>query len=290
MYEAFPAAGAPGGEEPRAVLRPKAAKNILVRSRLPGGGYAANPYTGCEHACRYCYAAFMDRYAGRPEPWGRYVDVKTWEKLGAVRLEGKQVFLSSVTDPYQPAEARCGRTRALLEELKGTGCRLSVLTKSDLVLRDLDLIREFPNAVVAWSVNTLDEEFRADMDRGAPIGRRLEAMRMFHDSGVHTACFIAPIFPCITDLPALFGALRGIADEIWLDGLNLRGPNRDAVLDYIERRWPGFLPVYQAFALGGDRTCWAGISDEIAALAEEHPARVVSFLKEDRPAASSAGT
>lgn len=77
-----------------------------------------------------------------------------------------------MTDPYQPCEEKFGRTRAVLEQLKGSGVRLSIATKSDLVLRDLDLIRTFPDARVSWSINTLDERLRADMDKAAPVEKK----------------------------------------------------------------------------------------------------------------------
>lgn len=108
-----------------------------------------------------------------------------------------------MTDPYNPQEEIYGRTRALLTELQGSGVKLSIATKSDLILRDLDIIKTFPNARVSWSVNTLDETFKADMDKAVSIERRLAAMKAFHDAGVRTTCFISPIFPGITDVKAI---------------------------------------------------------------------------------------
>lgn len=257
----------------------KDVKDILVRSRLPGGGYSANPYVGCTHGCRYCYAAFMTRYAGHSEPWGEFVDVKNWDDISRPeRYAGKPVFLSSVTDPYQPAEARYGRTRQLLGQLRGSGCRLSVVTKSDLIVRDVDLIASFPDAVVAWSLNTLDDDFRRDMDRAASVSRRLDAMKMFHQAGVRTACFIAPVFPCITDIPALLEALAGRCDEVWVDKLNLRGPNRRVVLDYIACRWPGLLPLYRYIYDEGGKDYWIGLDAQIRDQAAGFPGAVKSFI------------
>lgn len=86
--------------------------------------------------------------------------------------------------------------------MQGSGCTVSIATKSDLVLRDLDLIKTFPNAYVSWSTNTLDEQFKNEMDSAVSIERRLATMKAFHDVGVRTTCFISPIFPSITDLPA----------------------------------------------------------------------------------------
>ena len=83
-----------------------------------------NPYVGCTHACRYCYASFMKRFTGHPEPWGTFLDVKRWPEIRhPERYAGKELFIGSVTDPYLPQEETFGRTRALLEQLKGSGVR-----------------------------------------------------------------------------------------------------------------------------------------------------------------------
>ena len=141
-----------------------AATMISIRDySLPVADYSVNPYIGCAHGCRYCYASFMKRFTGHTEPWGSFVDAKYWEPIrNPGKYRGKELFIGSVTDPYQPCEEKYGRTRALLEEMQGSGCSVSIATKSDLVLRDLDLIRTFPDARVSWSINTLDESFRKD--------------------------------------------------------------------------------------------------------------------------------
>ena len=155
-------------------------KSVMTKSNLPVADFSVNPYVGCAHACKYCYASFMKRFTNHPEPWGSFVDVKMWPEIkNARRYAGKEAVLGSVTDCYQPYEAKYKRTRVLLEQLQGSGISVSIATKSDLVLRDLDLIKTFPNARVSWSINTLDEDFRREMDRGVSIERRLEAMREF---------------------------------------------------------------------------------------------------------------
>ena len=105
------------------------------------------------------------------------------------------MFFCSVTDPYQPLEKKYGRTRALLEQFQNTGISLSISTKSDLILRDLDLIKTFPGAHVSWSINTLDEAFRKEMDRAVSIERRLAAMKQFYEAEIETTCFISRFFP-----------------------------------------------------------------------------------------------
>ncbi len=225
-------------------------------------------YDTCLNGCKYCYASFMKRFTNHPEPWGGFVDVKRWPPIkNPARYAGKELFLGSVTDPYQPVEARYGRTRALLEQMRGSGCAVSIATKSDLVLRDLDLIRTFPNARVSWSINTLDESFRRDMDDAAPIARRLEAMRAFHEAGVRTTCFISPIFPGITDVPAIIRRAKDHCNLIWLENLNLRGGYKKTILDYIAARYPSLSPLYEAIYARGDRGYWAALDEELRAFA-----------------------
>ena len=162
-------------------------QSVMTRSSLPVGGYSVNPYVGCPHACQYCYASFMKRFTGHTEPWGTFLDVKHWKPIADPhRFDGERIVIGSVTDGYNPYEEYYGRTRLLLEQLRGTTAEILICTKSDLVLRDLDLLREFPRVTVSWSVNTLDEAFRADMDRAVSIERRLEAMRQVYEAGIRT--------------------------------------------------------------------------------------------------------
>lgn len=232
-------------------------RSVLTRSNLPVSDYSVNPYVGCTHACRYCYASFMKRFTHHPEPWGEFLDVKYWDQIkNPEKLRGKELFLGSVTDPYLPEEESYCRTRSLLEELQGSGIRLSIATKSDLVLRDLDLIRTFPNARLSWSINTLDEVFRADMDRAVSIERRLRAMKAFHEAGVRTTCFISPIFPGITDVEAIIERAKGMCNLVWLENLNLRGAYKPVIFDYIRTQYPHLLPLYEEIYNQNQREYW----------------------------------
>lgn len=245
------------------------AKSILLKSNLPVCDFSANPYVGCSHACRYCYASFMKRFSGHDEPWGQFVDVKRWKPLkNARKHDGQQVFVGSVCDPYLPEEAEYGRTRALLEELVGSGMEVSIQTKSDLVLRDIDLISQLPGARVGFSINTLDEGFRSDMDAAVPLARRLAAMKELHDAGIRTTCFISPIFPGITDVPAIIEAARDRCNLVWLENLNLRGGYKADILGYIAEKRPDLVPLYDAIYQKGDRAYWRELDAEVRAYAE----------------------
>ncbi len=245
-------------------------KDVITKSNLPVCDYSVNPYTGCEHACKYCYACFMKRFTNHPENWGEFIDVKFWQTIkNPNKYNGKELFIGSVTDPYQPIEEKYKRTRALLEELQGSGAILSIATKSDLILRDLDLIKTFPNTRVSWSINTLAEQFKNDMDKGVSIERRLAAMKAFHNAGIRTTSFISPIFPEITDVKTIVKRARNDCNLIWLENLNLRGTFKPAVMMYIKTKYPELLPLYTDIYTKGDNSYWQVLDSELQSFAKE---------------------
>ena len=118
--------------------------------------------------------------------------------------------------------------------MQGSGINLIITTKSNLVTRDIDLIKTYPNPLVAWSINTLDEEFKKDMDSAPTIKSRIEAMKQVHDAGIRTNCFISPIFPGITDVFTIIEKIKDFCDYIWLENLNLRGTFKPTIINYIK--------------------------------------------------------
>ena len=180
--------------------------------------------------------------------------------------------------PSEKSEEEYRRTRAVLEEMQGSGCSLSISTKSDLVLRDLDLIRTFPDARVSWSINTLDESFREEMDNAVSIERRLAAMKAFHDAGVRTTCFISPIFPGITVPEEIIMRAREQCNLIWLENLNLRGGYRKTIMDYIAARHPELMPLYDAIYVRKDRSYWHELDMRLREFAEKEG---LPYLRDD---------
>ena len=223
-------------------------KSVMTRSNAPLGGYAVNPYVGCPHACKYCYASFMKRFTGHTEEWGAFMDVKLWPEITNPRkYAGQKVIIGTVTDGYNPLEETYGRTRKILEELKGSGADILICTKSDLVLRDMGLLQEINRKnrlTVSWSVNTLDESFKDDMDAAVSIERRLAAMKQVYDAGIRTVCFISPVFPGLTDIEAIFERAKDRCDLVWLENLNLRGGFKKTVMDYVAEKHPELTPLY----------------------------------------------
>jgi len=202
------------------IVRETPAKAILSTSRVYD--YALNPYTGCEHACSYCYARFMKRFTGHKEPWGEFVDVKiNAPALLAVEVGRKKrgiVWVSGVCDAYQPLEAHYELTRRCLAILVGEGWPVRVQTRSPLVLRDLDVFRGASDLEVGFTVTTADDGIRRLFEPRAPaIGERLRALDELHRAGVRTFAMIAPMLP---GAKGLAQQLAGKVDYLLVDRMN----------------------------------------------------------------------
>jgi DNA repair photolyase len=182
------------------------ARSILTQSSgfIDTFDYTLNPYSGCTFGCSYCYAAAFVRDQGRRESWGQWVRVKenALELLRKQRrkpLDGVAIYLSSVTDPYQPLERELGLTRAILEELATYHrVRLVVQTRSPLVTRDLDLLRRFPAVQVNMTVTTDDETVHKVFEPTcASIERRLAAIAAVQLAGIATCITLTPLLPVV---------------------------------------------------------------------------------------------
>lgn len=245
-------------------------KSILTKTNVPIGDYAVNPYVGCAHGCKYCYASFMKRFTNHKEPWGDFVDVKYWDLIkNPNKYKDKILMFGTATDPYQPLESKYKRTRALLMELKDSGIKLTISTRSDLILRDLDLIKTFKGARVSFSINTLDEDFKKDMDKAVSVERRINAMKELYKNGIYTSCFISPIFPEITDVKKIINKTKKFCNFVWLENLNLRGDYKYRILNYIKTKYPKLLSLYEDIYNNGDRTYWESLNNELKKYAKE---------------------
>lgn len=243
------------------------AKNIMTKSPVHNG-YTASPYAGCAHNCLYCYASYLKDWTGHEqEKWGSYIDVKNWEPLTdkqKSKLHGAEIFISSATDPYQPIEVKYERTRRLLEQLVGVGANVLVVTKSNLVTRDIELFKEL-DATVALSINTLDEDFKNDMDKSSSIHEKLDTLETLYNSGIHTVCFVSPIFPAITDVPAIIQAVTGKCDAVWIEHLVLNGDYKGPVLYYIRTHYPEYYWIYDEIFNKGNLSLWWKFDDYMQA-------------------------
>jgi len=217
------------------LIREIHAKTILSKSQV--SDYAVNAYVGCQHACVYCYAKFMKRFTGHQEAWGAFVDVK----VNAAELLAKEiakkkrgrVWISGVCDAYQPLERKYQLTRKCLEVLVRNEWPVRVQTKSPLVLRDLDILKQGGDVEVGFTITTADERMRKIFEPGAPpVMKRIEALMVLHRAGIRTFVMIAPLLPGAEGLPEL---LKDSADHALVDRLNYH--YADAVYKKYGMQW-----------------------------------------------------
>ena len=266
-------------EQPEIKVNHIETKSVMTKSNTPIGGYSVNPYVGCPHACKYCYASFMKRFTGHTEEWGTFMDVKDWPEIkNPKKYTGQKVIIGTVTDGYNPLEETYKNTRRLLEELKDSGADILICTKSDLVLRDLDLLKEInenSRLTVSWSINTLDEEFKDDMDAAVSIERRLAAMKEVYAAGIRTICFISPVFPRITDIEAIIDRTKDQCDLVWLENLNLRGGFKADIMKYISDKHPDLVPLYDEIYNKKNRSYFEALEKKAEELAKKYDCRFV---------------
>lgn len=199
--------------------------NIKSRTILnPGNGfmsdydYTLNPYSGCTFGCTYCYAAFFTRRPEEKAQWGEWVKVKV-NALALLRKErinpliGKTIYISSVTDPYQPVDKKLKLTRELLKELSEYHKPNLVLqTRSPLVVRDIDLLSKIGTVQVNMTVTTDSEDVRMAFEPTCPSNKvRLEAIREVHEQGIKTCITMTPLLPV--------KAPRAFADDLLKTGV-----------------------------------------------------------------------
>jgi DNA repair photolyase len=223
--------------------------------------WTINPYRGCTHSCHYCFARAFHTYLdlGIGEDFSSKIVVKTnvaevlRRELASRRWAGETIAMGTATDPYQHCEGRYKLTRQILRALVDFRNPLSLLTKSTMILRDLDLFRELNEVApvtVSMSVGMLDESIRRVVEPGTPPGRRrLEILGRFAEAGIRTGVLVAPILPGLTDdeehldevLEACAETGVGYAVPIVL---HVRPTIRDHFMPWVQQTYPWLYPRY----------------------------------------------
>jgi DNA repair photolyase len=233
-------------------IRQKACKTILNRTTI--SDYSLNCYTGCTHGCVYCYARFMQRFSPHPEPWGKFVDVK----INAVEVLMRQlrratpgeVFVSSACDGWQHIEAEWQLTRRCCELLLEHGFSVNVLTKSQLVLRDLDVFSG-SDAGIGVTVTTLDERLRRLWEpNSSSTEERFRIIKRARRERLKTTIMFGPLLPFLSDSQSSIDSMFGRAaeldvDVIWVDALNPRPKVWPSVASLLHQRFPDMLDPYK---------------------------------------------
>jgi DNA repair photolyase len=207
------------------------AKSIYTRTKLPGVQYTINQYVGCGHRCVYCYARYMSRWK-EYGPWGTWIEVKTnAPELAKEKIYG-EITMSSVSDPYQPIEKETMLTRKVLNNMN-KDTELSILTKSDLVLRDIDILKKFKNLNIGLTVNCFPEKIRKILEPNAPPNeRRINVLKKLKEEGINTFCFISPVIPELTEVRKTLCETKSHVNYYIIEVLNTRlgGENLKKVL------------------------------------------------------------
>jgi DNA repair photolyase len=242
------------------------AKSIITKSNLDVD-YVINPYVGCQHACVYCYARFMKRFTNHLEPWGEFVDVKINAPelipQNTYKYKGKSIMLSSVTDPYLPLERHYKLTRQILEKLIPLEPELFVLTKSDLILRDIELLKQFKHCGAGFSISTLDDNLRAEIEPAAsPIQDRILALKVLKNAGIRNFVFLSPMLPYLTDYKKIIQELKPIVDFFMFENLNLRGSMAGPVFEWLAKKHPELLRKFMEAYKPGN-TYWDEIEKDL---------------------------
>lgn len=261
------------------IIKEVEVNDYLTKSNLPASDYVINPYVGCPHGCKYCYASFMKRFTGHEEDWGTFIDIKRSEKkINLNKISKKSVFLSSVTDCYNPLEEKYCLTRSILEQLVSSDCYLSISTKSKLILRDIDLLKQIKNLTVSMSINTLDEDFRRDMDNASTIEDRLNTLEYLHNNGIHTVLFMSPIFPYITEWKEIIEKSKDYIDEYWFENLNLRGQYKSYIMTYIKEKYPRHYNDYVDIYMKNNKVYWHNLAKEINDYCEKNNIKYINYF------------
>lgn len=225
------------------------AKEILSKCGIPGIDYVINPYIGCRFGCAYCYASFMGRFIGGKTigDWGEYVyakvnapDLLRKEVIKKLRNKGKgmEVFMSSVTDPYQAVEAKYKLTRKCLEvladyEFEGI---MSILTKSVLVTRDINVLKRFKHITVGLTVTSTDDGISRYFEKYAPpVSDRFRALKELNEAGIRTYAFLGPLLPHFVaqsdELEKVFKKLEEVGTkDLFIEHINLSSYIRNRLL------------------------------------------------------------
>ena len=254
------------------------AKSCMTKSKITD--YAINPYVGCLHGCKYCYADFIKKFQNIRENWGDFCYVKiNCPELLKKELEKNKpghIWLSSVTDPYNFIESKYKLTRKILEIIFNSHYKnkftIEILTKSCLVERDFDLINKL-NAELGMSVNNLDNDVSKILEPKAssPISR-INTLKKAKQKGIKVFGFIFPVLPGITDLERLFKELQ-FCNYVWVELLNTRKSVLNKLVPMIKNYFPDKLKNFE-FAIKDKNKYCKNIKEQVKSLEKKYKLKV----------------
>lgn len=253
-------------------------KTCMTKSKITD--YVINPYVGCQHGCKYCYAVFIKRFRGIKEKWGDFC----YPKINCPELLKKElgknkpghIWLSSVTDPYIPLEGKYKLTRKILEIIanhpRKNKFTMEILTKSALIKRDFDLLKKL-KAKVGCSMNTLDEKTARIIEPlASPPKERIKVLKEAKEEGIKVYGFISPLLPGITKLDELFRELR-FCDYIMIELLNTKPSVLRRLIPVIKKNFPEKVKDFE-FAINNYNQHYKDIKKEAKILKKKYKLEV----------------
>ena len=273
------------------------AKSVINAVKGMPFKWSANPYRGCYHGCRFCYARRSHRYLEEDGVghWGSRIYAKVnapaivRQELAKRTWRHERVAIGTVTDPYQPLEGRYRLTRGILEALADYTTPAGIVTRSPLIVRDIDVLQHLARVAgvhVSVSVATMDERLARDIEPTvAPPHQRMRAVRMLADAGIPVNVALAPVLPRITDtreqIEAVVRAARDAgAANVWHNTLYLHDVTREAFFDYLRESKPELIAEYAALYKGtyAPRVIADEIDARVDAALGAVPARAVTRI------------
>jgi len=213
--------------------------SIIEPCSLEGFNYQIDPYINCEHKCLYCYTQNQSKLDWETQI-GIYLDMERRLKTELSLLKPQKIYMGMNTDPYQPMERRYKATRKVLNLLKREGFSVSILTKSDLVTRDMELFKKMPDPSIGTSVAFQEEWIRRLFEENSISNQlRIKALSKLKREGIKTYALICPVMPYITNVELLINNVYSYVEKIWIYPLKINSEK--------DKNWRKIKPIVKKY-------------------------------------------
>ena len=249
-------------------------RSILSPCGLEDFDYQVDSYIGCEHYCYYCYVLPQAE-----TDWSKEIlihkNISNQLSEEIVTISPQTIYMGFHTDPYQPCESECRQTNRVLKLFLEKGFSASILTKSDLVIRDIDILKEMNDAAVSVSVAFNDNRTRRQFEANTVnTEKRIDALRQLKAAGVRTGALVCPVIPYITDAFQLVDMLAPHADIIWIYGLSINdrfGQNWLNVHQILSHQFPDLVEKIEPVIFSKDHIYWKQLREGLEELKRDRP-------------------
>jgi DNA repair photolyase len=243
-----------------------AANPILQPCGLPMYAYQMDPYKGCKHGCSYCYALNKSENEDNGALM-LHQDLVSRLETDLAILEPQVIYIGMNTDPYQPEEETHQQTRQTLELLSRRGFSVSLLTKSNLVIRDIDLLAGMKGSTVGFSLAFHEEKIRQLFEQNPPSNsRRIEALEHLNSAGIETYVLICPVMPYLSEVDMLIDLVAPFADTIWVYPIRMKQQtdrNWRKLHRILDKHYPELVDEYRQIAFEKQHSYWGDLRSKL---------------------------